>query len=928
MKWMRQLGTIIIGIMLVGWGLTSEPVSYEAKAASATSPLKINGALDEADWSKAPVYTLGNYTSGAATKEKTEFRILYDHQNIYLGITCYESRIEKTVANATIDNMAAYNDDCIEIFISPAEVATVDNLYHFVGNINGIRYSDCQANTGVVVNWVIKTQKYKDKWTAEVSIPLSELAKPMSNEKWWRVNVTRNATPSKELSSFSKTAGSFLDPVYLGKLTGIDFDGKFITYKKDVHPLPVILEAKATQNLAAAQAYKPSPIQIIPEPVKCEWQAGTFVLNKQTQIVLANSDKADNIVSEDLNEEIQRLAGFTLQVLQEADVKSVKNCIVIGEPENNSVVARLLEENNLTVSPKEPGPEGYILKVMPNVVLIAGSDQRGSLYGVQSFKQLLRKAEKGTLTAPAVQVWDKPFFAYRGIHFLVDTTSPVVHAKMLKRIFARYKVNNLLIEVEKGIAWKTAPNLKSPFSVKPEDIKPLIELAKRYHMEVMPEVQTLGHGCLFNNGQNVDIAENSDNPKIYCPLNPESREVLYPILDECIELFGDLKYFHVGMDEHDYFQPFPTHETCKAIGNEKLYFAEAIQFYNFLKARGIRMVMWGDILQKPSFQPYIKYLPKDIVIADWNYKEWKDYPTIDLYRGNGLDVIGCSWYRLDNMNYFTKYCADRGVEGMMYTTWAGWTGFDKIMEKELKQVMGYVVQSDLGWNPNNRASVKNSGNKKSEPAYVLPYYPAKVLREVWYDEPQWKTPSKSGFTVNLPVNISLTDDGQSGFLGYGKGIDLSGLPSGNAVHLLDDRYYQLSGKGLLLKGSGLTRNFPATVKGIKVNRKASELNFLHTCLFSVPVNRKVGVYRVNYADGTSATIELKYGQTIYGWLDMDTYCSGNVAAYGVCEGNIPWWINACKWVNPYPGKVISTIDVESSPTEASPMLFAITGVNP
>src|SRR5690242_11684781 len=68
-----------------------------AAAHAATSPV-IDGRLDEPAWSAAPVaaeFVQQRPTPGAAATERTEARVLYDDQAIYVGMRMYSSHPER-----------------------------------------------------------------------------------------------------------------------------------------------------------------------------------------------------------------------------------------------------------------------------------------------------------------------------------------------------------------------------------------------------------------------------------------------------------------------------------------------------------------------------------------------------------------------------------------------------------------------------------------------------------------------------------------------------------------------------------------------------------------------------------------------------------------------------------------------------------------
>ena len=67
-----------------------------------------------------------------------------------------------------------------------------------------------------------------------------------------------------------------------------------------------------------------------------------------------------------------------------------------------------------------------------------------------------------------------------------------------------------------------------------------------------------------------------------------------------------------------------------------------------LKARGKRMMMWGDMLL--HYPEAIDLIPNDTIIMDWHYGPQHDYPSIAQFRDKGFEVFVVpalsSWVRL------------------------------------------------------------------------------------------------------------------------------------------------------------------------------------------------------------------------------------------------------------------------------------------
>ncbi|MFC1504308.1 rhodanese-like domain-containing protein [Spirochaetota bacterium] len=121
--------------------------------------------------------------------------------------------------------------------------------------------------------------------------------------------------------------------------------------------------------------------------------------------------------------------------------------------------------------------------------------------------------------------------------------------------------------------------------------------------------------------------------------------------------------------------------------------------------------------------------------------------------------------------------------------------------------------------------------------------------------------------------------------------------------------------------------YPKEVSEIKVDKKAKSLAFLHCTGWTGGHDGKnVGMYRINYIDGTSKNIDLIVGKTI-----NDAWHPSDIEE---AKATIPFYNPVCTklglysyiWRNPEPEKKIKSIDVVSS--GAGPMIICagITGI--
>ncbi len=81
----------------------------------------------------------------------------------------------------------------------------------------------------------------------------------------------------------------------------------------------------------------------------------------------------------------------------------------------NDILADVPDQK-IEVTASYPGPEGYVLDIMPTQMIIAGSDASGLHYGINSFFQLL-DAGSGDRSAAACRVIDTPEFPVRWFYY-------------------------------------------------------------------------------------------------------------------------------------------------------------------------------------------------------------------------------------------------------------------------------------------------------------------------------------------------------------------------------------------------------------------------------------------------------------------------------------------------------------------------------
>ena len=82
---------------------------------------KIDGILEEEIWDSAPAatdFTQKQPDEGTPATERTEVKIVYDDDNLYLGIMCYDSEPRKIIATEKRrDSDNIYDNDNFQIML-------------------------------------------------------------------------------------------------------------------------------------------------------------------------------------------------------------------------------------------------------------------------------------------------------------------------------------------------------------------------------------------------------------------------------------------------------------------------------------------------------------------------------------------------------------------------------------------------------------------------------------------------------------------------------------------------------------------------------------------------------------------------------------------------------------------------------------------
>ncbi len=172
---------------------------------------KLDGYLNDQIWQKAVPFVnfkMVEPTPGVDPTEKTELRIIYDENYLYIGIHCFDKNPSKISSNTMAhDNGGrghSREDDLIKILLDPFQDKR--NAYLFIVNPAGARSEGFatgeHSNLSWDGIWDAKSKIVDDGWTTEIKIPFKTISfKPGLHS--WGLNVERYIPRKQEVIRIS-----------------------------------------------------------------------------------------------------------------------------------------------------------------------------------------------------------------------------------------------------------------------------------------------------------------------------------------------------------------------------------------------------------------------------------------------------------------------------------------------------------------------------------------------------------------------------------------------------------------------------------------------------------------------------------------------------------------------------------------------------
>jgi hypothetical protein len=711
---------------------------------------------------------------------------------------------------------------------------------------------------------------------------------------------------------------------------------------------------------------------IFPIPQEMEITSNPFVLDESVSIVVpAEMSKNDMFLARFLVRELSDRYGIAVRIDELSDIPSGKKVIVMGRFDN-PLISKFCKNNKLSITANDPGKEGYLLNVSSEKIIIAGSDDQGAFYGLQSLRQLV-DAGKGKIVQ-GLNVRDWPAFPFRAIRLYVPGPENIAFFKRFMRDFmALYKYNKVIIELncmrldkhpEVNAGWiefsrslqfsrsnstegvrgeeKNSSHFDcgDGFIIEKSEVKGIVDYAAENFLEVIPEIPSLTHGYWLLT-RHPELAEYPGDrwPDTYCPSNPESYKLMFEVYDEYIDVIKP-KMIHIGHDEW-WGAPLGACPLCKGKDPSVLFAGDVKKIHKYMADKGIKIAMWGDYLlesvrnkgpQNRTSSTGVKYqtpgavrpevvmstIPKDILVLNWF---WIDQEKeMELQKFGFRQIYGNF---TPNISNWDERIRKIDLAGGAPSSWAATNEFN--FGKDL--MLDFLGCANFVWS-------RHTLSQREQLAIAN-----ELMFSVRSRLNLSRIPSQTAGDI-LPLNISSK-------FNLGKktallNIDLRSFKDG--IVKSKERVFDLSGNGNTcviaagVKGKG-ENILPVRVDGIPVNEDVSSLIFLHACAlpsenqkayFNIPdffdSSDLLGWYEIVYDDNFKITVPIQYGINILEYnpggedrldkMEGETGAPQNVYAYNadpvVCSdasSKSPVTFFAFEWVNPRFGKKIREVNV-------------------
>lgn len=671
-------------------------------------------------------------------------------------------------------------------------------------------------------------------------------------------------------------------------------------------------------------------------------------------IAISNKASDDTIFAANLlKEKLYENHELKLPIVYSDQLQTSSNVIILGNYNENDLLGLELQGD----SPQE----GYFINACEGMVYLGGADRRGIIYSVEALLMLIDNDE-----IPTCVINDFPFMGIRGAHFGLPPREEIPFFKRLIRyVLVPMRINTIFLEIAGGMRFDKHPKINEIWeegNIKAEagewppvphgtmvsggrvlekhEVAELVDYARSYGIEVIPEVQSLGHvqyitmaypeiaetEHVVKQRTNVNLKEEDALPDkfykdSYCPSNEKSYSIIYDLIDEIVEVVRPTEFVHMG---HDEVYTMGTCPLCKDKDHSDLFASDINKLHKHLASKNLKMMIWADMLHdvtRYKTPPAINKIPKDIVLLDFIWYFHFDKDLEDRLLNHGFEVIMGNMYS----SHYPRFEARARKEGMLGAQVSTWKRVDEYNMGFEGKIYDFIFSANMMWSPSYRSDLRYSYD--SIISRLMPRIRSQIHGE--------KSPSLSKTKICLPISLPAAQTTTPVL------CELSTALPKKGKHIIKDIPFEF-GDELSLVSAVNHKTLP-----IPINHAFDSLIFLHAAGEKVeriawenPI--QIGTYTIKYGDDSVLEVPVEYGANIGVWNKrygeplghpyyrhqgyISTYFADAYIQSKTPEGK-EVTIYGYEWINPFKEKTIVSVTLTAKGNTDSPvMLFAVTGI--
>ncbi|MBE6600902.1 MAG: hypothetical protein E7637_00125 [Ruminococcaceae bacterium] len=381
---------------------------------------------------------------------------------------------------------------------------------------------------------------------------------------------------------------------------------------------------------------------------------------------------------------------------------------------------------------------------------VYATTEKGLLYGLATLIQLKDWGE----LSPCL-LYDYPDCAVRGFRVYMPGRETIGIFKDMIDLLVYYKYNSIILEIGGAMEYKKHPEInekwvefcddmrrfsgraaemqaKYPYMknsvhcengdggyLTQEECRDIAAYCRERGLDIIPECPTLSHAdYLLLPHPEFAERENDAVPDCYCPNHPGVYQYVFEVLDEVIDVFQP-KCLHIG---HDEFYSMCICDRCKGKEPVDVYVNDVKVLSDYLAAKGIETMMWGEKLLK-AISPKGKH-----------YGGWYDEKDYNGIKFKVPDMYQCAEKMPKNVNFLNWYWSfgthlDRVYHDHGYKMLFG--NFDALGCEDYRQRINWGCRGGFvsNWGSNESEYMQRNG------CYFLLVSTAYIFWSAEYDSP-------------------------------------------------------------------------------------------------------------------------------------------------------------------------------------------------